>query len=266
MKIVVTSDIHLSITSYRTLDKLVRRISKIQPDVFIAAGDLGELGGHYMKCIERLAKIDAGQKAVMAGNHDLWTKRPDIATSKVLWDEILPGVAEHHGMIWLEDGKVITHDNIGIVGSIAWYDYSAASNIPPDLCRISKAQYNNDAVYMDKDWDDVKFAWERRVNLCYSLGHLECQDEIEHTVVVTHVPIFPQQQARESGDSLEADAYFYNFSLGKVVLKFDKVHTVISGHTHRAVDTTVGRGRKNPVRAIVVPSKYHAPGIVELEL
>ena len=48
MKIVVTSDIHLGITTEDELEDLIEEISCLEPDVLIAAGDLGEFGGYFV--------------------------------------------------------------------------------------------------------------------------------------------------------------------------------------------------------------------------
>ena len=263
MKLVVTSDLHLGITTEKELSRFVSKIAKLEPDLFVAAGDLGEFGGYFTKCLEILSKIPAKQHAALVGNHDLWTRNPEIATSKQLWEDIWPGVMQELGWVWLED-TVVKLGRTAVIGSIAWYDYSAASNIPEDLCRIMKGHYNNDGNYMDKSWNDVEFAAARRYGLVTNATHLDDDEGIDDTIVITHVPIFEAQHIRSRYDQPAADAYFYNYTLGKCLLNIKKLRTVISGHTHRGMDEIIHRDGSD-VRVMVVPSEYHKPGFVELE-
>src|SRR5207237_9103599 len=64
----------------------------------------------------------AGPKLFVAGNHELWSHGED---SYAIYTTHLPRRVRELGWRWLE-GEPFTADNVGIVGSLGWYDYSVA--------------------------------------------------------------------------------------------------------------------------------------------
>ena len=58
----------------------------------------------------------------MPGNHELWSHGTD---SYELFTRILPEKIQSMGWRWLQDEPFVTND-IAIVGSLGWYDYSFA--------------------------------------------------------------------------------------------------------------------------------------------
>ena len=192
------------------------------------------------------------------GNHDLWVDDDEGDSSQQLWTNTLPGMIQDMGFIYLEN-EIIRSGSVAIVGTIAWYDYSIDRNILPDIARLEKPKHNNDGNFMT-EWDDLDFAEKCHQHLRQRLMELDKDNTIKQVVVVTHVPVFPEQHVRVRGDSPTADAYFYNITMGRMIQNFKKVSHVVSGHTHRAVDTMVG-----DIRVVTVDSDYAAPGFVELD-
>lgn len=269
-RIIVSGDIHLGITSEDTVRDLVRRMANRKPDVFIVAGDIAETGGleHGLAILEEVPQKMA--RAVLLGNHDLWSKdgasSAAMHSSREIWECVAPQLCVNRGWIWLED-DMVTLGSTAIVGTIAWYDYSGhpTRSVSNTIIRARKSEFNNDGNYMDWDWDDVSFATQCRNNLFDRLDRIHQDAEIDNVILVTHVPVLHCQQVKLPSDVRFADSYFYHFSLGDEVLKrYPKITTVVSAHTHRHVDTMVTREDGPPVRAKVVPSDYGKPGFLEL--
>src|SRR5262249_9461701 len=127
-RIVVTSDLHMGITSKATLRTLVNAIAAEGPALTVLAGDIGEGLPNFVECLKLFAQLP-GDVAVLVGNHDVW-KRANYS-SQELWERRLPEAVQAAGMLWLE-GTVWQHDGFAVAGSLAWYDYSAADpTLPP---------------------------------------------------------------------------------------------------------------------------------------
>lgn len=258
MNIIITADLHLH--PRLTPEPLVKDFLQALPhcDLFIVAGDLGERGGWFEKCLPLLDYVDAGEVAVLLGNHDLWTDDPDELTSEKLWVSVLPDLIRKHDFTYLED-KIIRLNHTAVIGTIAWYDYSIDRELDWKKVRADKSLYNNDGNFMTK-WDDLDFSEKCHNRLRQRLVELEKDNSVKQIVVVTHVPIFKEQHITHPGDSKIADAYFYNITLGNMVRNFTKVSHVVSGHTHRSVDLKVGN-----IQVSTVDSDYASPGYVEID-
>lgn len=142
-KIAITSDLHLGITAPQQIAALVTEIAAEQPDLTILAGDLGEPIERFRACLALFADLP-GAKAVLAGNHDVWAHGQQ---SQDLWERLLPEATRAAGMLWLEDATW-RQDGCAVVGSLAWYDYSAVDpGLPPftpAYYAIHKRDSNND--------------------------------------------------------------------------------------------------------------------------
>ena len=263
-KIVITSDLHLGITSAATISTLVSTIAAEEAVLTVLAGDIGEGLSRFAKCLKLFAQLP-GEVAVLAGNHDVWA-RANYA-SQDLWERCLPEVVQTAGMLWLED-TVWQRDGIAVAGSLAWYDYSAADPTlpphPPEFFAQMKGYYNADARFVHWPWSDQEFAAQLGHALCERLQRLEADSSVSSVVVVSHVPLFEEQMLRKPHDPEWgfSNAYFGNLTLGQEVLKMSKVQAVISGHTHIELKGQVKRsglpeGHTLPVS--VLGCDYHAP-------
>ncbi len=270
-KIVVTSDLHLGITSEQTLRGLARDIAGEQPDLTVLAGDIAEGLGNFSTCLKLFAEVP-GQVAVLAGNHDLWAR--DGRSSADLWQHLLPKAVRAAGMLWLEEAAW-QQDGIAVAGSIAWYDYSAVDPIIPpfsaEFFAREKGKYNLDARMMEWSRTDVEFAAQVGDALCARLASLEQDEAVQAVVVVTHVPLFAVQMARKAGDRRWgfSNAYFGNLSLGQRLLGLRKLRVVISGHTHIGRKGQVARPLLRDLPALpvsVLPCDYDAPTYEMIEL
>jgi len=262
--VVVTSDLHLGITSERTLRAMAEDIALEQPDLTILAGDLGEPFHHFVRCLNIFANLP-GEVAVLSGNHDIWACEGH--SSKDLWERDLPEATRGMGMLWLED-TIWQCEKLGVVGSLAWYDYSAVdptlAPLSPPFYAENKSKYNLDGKRINWDWSDVDFATRLGDGLCERLQILDHDASVQTIFVVTHVPLFEEQILRKPGDMRWSfgNAYFGNLTTGQRIIDQPKLTRVISGHTHVGRGGVIQRDQLPPFRASVIPSDYNSPAYV----
>jgi predicted phosphohydrolase len=263
-KIVITSDLHLGITTAATLRTLVSTVATESPDLTVLAGDIGEGLPNFVGCLKIFAQLP-GEVAVLAGNHDVWARAN--YSSQELWEKRLPEAVQAAGMLWLE-GTVWQHGGLAVAGSLAWYDYSAADPTlppyPPEIFAERKGYYNADARYVHWPWSDQEFAARLGHALCERLRRLEADASVRNVVVVSHVPLFDEQMLRKPHDPHWgfSNAYFGNLTLGQQVLQMSKVRAVVSGHTHIEREGQVkrpGASEGHAVSVSVLGSDYYAP-------
>ncbi|MGZ3664090.1 MAG: metallophosphoesterase [Ktedonobacterales bacterium] len=261
--IVVTSDLHLGITKEAPLRQLAERIETEQPTLTVLAGDIGEGIQNFRACLSLFSRLP-GTVAVLAGNHDVWARGHH---SQDLWERHLPEAVRDAGMLWLEDDSW-QQGGVAVVGSIAWYDYSAVDpNVPPhppEYFATQKRHYNMDAMYIDWPSTDGEFATRVGDALCARLTRLESESDISSIIAVTHVPLFDAQMARKPADRRWgfSNAYFGNLTLGQRILQSKKLRAVVSGHTHVGRSGTVTRPDAPdlpPIPISVLASDYNNP-------
>jgi hypothetical protein len=267
-RVVVTSDLHLGITTADQIRALRDRIASEQPDFTVVAGDVGECLENFVVCLALLRDLP-GRLAILPGNHDVWAR--GARHSRELLERDLPAATSDGGAVWLE-GASWREGGLAVVGSIAWYDYSAVDpTLPPmpgDYYATSavKCRHSMDAHFVDWSWSDPDFAQDRGEALCASLAELDADSSVMVIVIVTHVPLVAEQLCRTRGDlrSSTHNAYFGNLTLGRRVLACQKVAAIISGHTHIGRQATTV-GASGTVEVIVVPNDCDSPGHVALD-
>ena len=264
-RIVITSDLHLGITSADEIAPMIPAIAAEQPDLTIIAGDIGKRLADIHACLDMFAGLP-GQVAALAGNHDLWAH--DDAHSADLWEQGVPEVVRDAGMLWLED-TVWRRDGLAVAGSIAWYDYTGADpSIPPQTEAYwidLKQRMHPDGRHLDWPWSDISFATRCGDALVARLAALEADPSVRDVLVVTHVPLFREQliNRTEIPNWGYGNAFFGNLTLGERVCHLPKLRAVVSGHTHIGRAETLADGSGIPVW--VVPSDFHAPRYVVYE-
>jgi len=100
----------------------------------LVVGDTAAADGDELEQCLSLFQF-SGPKLFVAGNHELWTHRED---SYALFTDELPRRVRALGWQWLQTDPFIT-DEIAILGSIGWYDYSFAR----DTLRIPRRFYEH---------------------------------------------------------------------------------------------------------------------------
>lgn len=265
-KIVITSDLHLGITTAEEIRPLVAAIAAERPDLTVIAGDLGEGEAAIRGCLALFHGLP-GEVAVFAGNHDVWAQvsafRPGGPDSQTLWETIVPSAVREAGMLWLETEDWRAGD-LAVAGSIAWYDYSgAAEDVPPQTEAewiAFKRTLHPDAKFINWPWSDIQFATARGDDLMARLNALEVDPDVNSILLVTHVPIFREQLVIKPDVPMWGwgNAFFGNLTLGQRARSIGKLRAVVSGHTHIPVKATTPRA-SGALPVWVTASDFHKP-------
>ncbi len=271
VRIAATSDLHFDpshlLTPPERITHVVEAMRRSKADALVVAGDIGHPLANFTACLDlfRSSQVPVG---IVAGNHDVW--RDEQFSSQRLWEHALPTATTQRGFVWLERRPIIV-GRVGIVGTMAWYDYSAAEPslvVPDNYYAAIKPRISNDAHWIDWTWSDPEFAAILRERLVVQLDRLERNPRIDRIVVVTHVPLFEEQIVRNADNFVWslATAYFGNLDTGRVVSAFPKVRVVVSGHLHTSRTTVVPRRRSPDIQALVIGSDYGDPAWVQVDL
>jgi predicted MPP superfamily phosphohydrolase len=265
-RIVVTSDIHYGITQLDAVEQLIGEIATLKPDAVAVAGDIGEPFPNFTRVLDVIAQLGL-PTAIVPGNHDVWNRDRTIP-SRELWEKRLPEEAAKRGYTYLEN-EILLVDDIAIIGTIAWYDYSAAD--PPGAYTMEefkqrKPEFAGDALFIDWPWDDLEFCRMIEKPFAGRLETAQRDKDVKAILVVTHSPIFEEQILRKPGNInwSFSNAYFGNLTFGKIVSRFDKVRHVVSGHTHAGMQGVVGKV-DGEIRVITLDSQYSKPAYVTIE-
>jgi predicted MPP superfamily phosphohydrolase len=261
VKVAFTSDLHVPITKIERVSALVGEIAAFQPDALVVAGDLAETPRDLERCLQTLREGVSCPVCILAGNHDLWAHPP--YDSQRLWKERLPDAVASAGCRWME-GAAFEIGGTAVVGTIAWYDYSAADpSIKATALAFAqqKMNFNADALRIDWSWSDPEFAVAVSKPFLSTLAGLEQDSDVKQIVVVTHVPVLEEQMCRKPDNPEWAfsSAYFGNLTLGRRVLEHTKVSHIVSGHTHVGRQARIERPGARPVEAVVLASDYENP-------
>ena len=263
MKIIITSDLHYEkLSSIPRIKVMVEEIKQENPDAVILAGDLGEGDDTFEKCLELFQGLDC-PVGVIAGNHDLWCFYSQF-DSEELWSQVFPSITKEMGFIWMENENIYL-DNIAIVGSINWYDYSYKNpeyELSPTsfFDKFHKENWS-DGQYMKWDRTNVEFANEVVDGFMRRVDEAETMDNITDIVAVSHVPFFREQSYGLPNDNKIGDSFFYNTRAGELLTYYNKVKYVVSGHTHRGRSRQIG-----DLHLMTVDSDYGYPKYIMIEI
>ncbi len=271
VRIAATSDLHFDLSRALTAPERVAGIVEAmrgsEADAIVVAGDIGHPFANFSGCLDAFSGVEV-PVGVVAGNHDVW--RDEDFDSRSLWERALPQAAAERGLRWLESEPLIV-GHVGIVGTMAWYDYSAADPslvVPDNYYAAIKSRISNDAHWIDWSWSDIEMARMLRDRLADQLDLLDRNPAVDRVVVATHVPLFEEQLLRNPDNFAwsVANAYFGNLETGRVVSAFPKVRVVISGHLHTTRTAVVHRRRNPDIQALVIGSDYGEPAWVQVDL
>ncbi len=268
MKLVVTSDLHVDpggkLTTRARIDALAQSIADEAPSLVVLAGDLGHTLRGWELCLDAFRAMPC-PVAALAGNHDVWRDRSANLGSEALFSAALADRCARAGVLWLEE-QTLRFGPIAVVGSMAWYDYSAVDpTVTMSAAQLEelKPAFNNDARFIDWPHRDGEVAARLGDALVAKLDALERDASITTVAVVTHVPLLEEQMERRPHDPTWGlcNAYFGNLTLGRRVTAFRKVRAVVSGHTHAG-----RRAKRGAIDIRVVDSDYGAPSYESIEL
>ena len=229
------------------------------------AGDIGHPLRLFRRALQLFAALPCPRLA-LAGNHDLYYGEFD---SRTLWQQALPEAARAEGFSWLED-EVVRLGNVAVVGTMAWYDYSAYTApepMTPAALRAAKRLVNHDADYINWPWSDVAMAHYLAKSFARRLQAAAANPAVQRIVVITHVPLFSEAVPDRPDVPMWTllRAYMGNFTLGRLVQATPKVCAVISGHIHLPGQWQV-QGATGPIDVRLVGSRQGALRAVTLDL
>lgn len=276
MRLLVTADLHYNHPRSRKLaDELIERMNAESADVLLLVGDTAAADGDALeRCLARFTF--AGPRLFVAGNHELWTEGDD---SYAIYQTRLPSRLAALGWRWLEAEPFVVGD-VGIVGSVGWYDYSFAqpslgiprrfyaSKISPgaaerfaefapllqDADDLSPAAREivarwNDGRYVKLHRTDEGFLHELLEKLQTQLQSLAPVRQV--IAAVHHLPFRQLLPPPHNAQWDFAKAYLGSEAIGQTLLRHPNVTHVLCGHSHLPMELDVG-----PIHCINIGSGY----------
>lgn len=275
MRLAFTADLHWG--SHANGDEatlgLVSFLQADPPDVLVLAGDIGA-GEHFAPCLALFESLPC-RKALVPGNHDIWVAEDDPrGDSLEVYRSELPRLCAEAGFHYLDQGPLcLSQGELGLVGSINWYDYSWAREelkrrFPDHEERLRSKQFSrgrhNDARFVRWLLDDRSFT--SRVVATLEQHLQEALAEVEKAIVVTHHPPFyrlgfPHITPSTSLDSLLWDAFAGNQALEDLLgRQADRIPFAFCGHTHRAREN-----RLESIEGFNIGGDYHFKRLLLLD-
>ena len=237
------------------------------------AGDLG-VGPAFDDCLRLFADLPC-RKALVPGNHDIWVHDDDSDhDSLALYEQQLPASAARCGFHYLDQGPLFLPDEVALVGSINWYDYSWALDelrrrFPAEEHRLQSKRFlrgrHNDANFVRWPLDDVQFT--ARVVTAFERQLQSALATTDKAIVIAHHPpfhglCFPQPEAPLPLDALLWEAFSGNRAMEEVLARHaERISFAFCGHTHRACAAMLG-----PIRGYNIGGDYGFKRLLLLEL
>ena len=288
MRLAVTADLHYEFPQHRAkVAAVARAMCREKADVAALAGDtFAGNPENLAECLYLFADFP-GLKVLIAGNHDLWAASGD---SFELYDSTIPRVAKACGFHDLDTGPLIVGD-VGIVGTVGWYDYSfrdESLGIPlrfyehkaapgyvlanPELAGLldPTEELSPRARAARSYWNDGRMIhWsldDRRFN-AITLERLEAQIQEVHPrvraiVAITHHIPFAEMLVRKSDPSWAfGNAFMGSAGLGRTLLRHRKVTHAVFGHSHVRGHRRVGHVDATNVGCTYRMKRYDVIGV-----
>ena len=287
MRLLVTADLHYNHPRSRPVaEDLIDRMNGAGGDAVVVGGDTAVADGDALeRCLARFAC--AGPKLFVAGNHELWTHRPD---SHELFTDELPRRVRALGWHWLE-GDPVTLGDVAVVGSVGWYDYSFArpelgiprrfyaAKVSPGAAERLGGSFSplldpaDDVLPIARDvvarWNDGKFVHLGRTDEQFLAERLdELRQSLQRVAsaraVVAAVHCLPFRQLLPPPHSAQWDfvkAYLGSDRIGQLLLAHANVRHVYCGHSHYAAEATIG-----DLHAVNVGSGYRVKTFCTLDV
>jgi 3',5'-cyclic AMP phosphodiesterase CpdA len=264
-RLAVTADLHWGHSEAGNQATLLLRdfLGPEPPDVLILAGDIGT-GDNFQECLALFKDLPC-RKALVPGNHDLWVMPDDQrGDSMVLYTEHLPALCKAEGFHYLDTGPLLVSNDLAVVGSINWYDYTWAldrlrQHVPDWEERVHEKRFDrgwhNDGRFVRWHLDDMRFTAQTVAQLGRHVQ--EARANARRVVVVTHHPpfyglSFPGERPLTT-DAMLWDAFTGNQAMEDLLKEqADTIPLVFCGHTHRARENLFG-----PTRGYNVGGDYH---------
>lgn len=258
MKIAAISDIHVipDGSDGAILDSIRECIEEIDPDVFVIVGDVSD----DLTVLSDSLSILKAKNCVnlyVAGNHDIWFEEKGGPGTLEKYSNVIGNLCLQNGFQHLPDSPYIK-DEVAIVGSIGWYDYSfRREELDIPIENYEQKEYRG-AVWYDifrVDWGFTDYEATELFNkkLEYDLKTLPL--DVRYVIYASHH--LPFQNLTIYKDRLPWDfhgAFMGAVSTGKILSADNRVRLSISGHSH--VRNIADNGK---IKSITVPMGYCRP-------
>jgi Icc-related predicted phosphoesterase len=272
MRVLVTADLHYNHARGKALaDTLIDEMNATGGDVLLVVGDTAAFDGDALEqCLSRFRFH--GPKLFVAGNHELWTRGHDSYDN---FRRALPQRVGTLGWQWLQSDPFIS-DELAIVGSIGWYDYSMAQStlgiprrfyaakVSPGAVRIldghdALLEPANDLSPQAREvvarWNDGKFVKLHRSDeqfLDELLSELGDQlDSLQHhrriLAAIHHLPFAQLLPPSHNAQWDFAKAYLGSTRIGELLLRYTNLAAVVCGHSHFPAQAHVGHIRASNI-------------------
>jgi Calcineurin-like phosphoesterase len=290
MRVLVTADLHYDVPRSRSGARdLAANVCRQGGDALVLVGDTaGAAPEALFECLSLFSGF-SGRRLLVPGNHCLWCREGEDSLDR--YRDVLPDVCEEAGFSVLDHEPVVLGD-VGLVGSVGWYDYSFrdaslgipeafyAAKVSPGAARrleehrrlferhgrdLTKRQRGFAARWMDGlrvrlPMDDAAFVE-------YLAGRLETQlralsEKVERIVAFVHHLPFRQLVPTDRPDRFAFAAAFLGAGrIGEVLSGCPKVTHVYCGHSHWSAQCTIGH-----LKAVSIGSTYVDKCLEVLEL
>lgn len=261
MRILITADLHYDVVRSRQgALEMARRVCRMGGDALVLVGDTAGRETSMLRECLRLFEDFGGRKFIVPGNHCLWCRPGESSLDR--YERLIPQEAGAEGFAVLDHEPVVLGE-VGLVGSIGWYDYSFRekslgiplayyrAKVAPGAAermeehealhrshagRLTERQLDIGTRWMDGQYvhlgmSDEEFVEKLTDKLARQLSELS--QRVERIVAFVHHLPFEELVPRGRPDRFAfAAAYMGSRRLGEVLKACPKVTHVYCGHSH----------------------------------
>ena len=230
-----------AVTNREIVPYLVEAARAAELDALVICGDISPSLMHIARFLSAFEEI-ACAKFFIAGNHDVWVMTYEHVTSEQKY-KVLDAVCQACGFHHLAAGPQIVQ-NMGICGTIGWYDYSFRDNRHAIPLEQYESKQWQQSVWRDRDYarwglSDVEVASRFAGQLRQQLSSLPAS--VSSILIATHH--VPFRECVTYRGHLPRDffaAFMGSQEIGEICLSDERVSHIIFGHTHHAISGQVG--------------------------
>ena len=249
MKICLTSDLHLGITTKKAIRSQLRKVAKSDVDMLILCGDLtGGFSGAdpFKECLELIREVLPDTNILICnGNHEMWAgKNPSWEDFNTNYCRILEVIAANNCHFMDVDGPFIHPDfpQYIFVGHTGWYSHPT----PP----------TNDTYYLPREPDiHAKLAKRAADELAENIDVLNqiWEPDYHQVIFLSHFPVI------NAGDDWKGrfEDFSWSTSIGEYMQKHYGCKYFLNGHAHQR--------HEGPLR-YEAGSDYYNPRCLILEI
>lgn len=223
MKLILTSDLHIGITSSKQIDRMFGEIAELKPDILVNAGDYcgASMGWKSVRQITQITRAHLPTIPIVSvlGNHDYWcasgTARPRLIAFQSNLARI-GQVFDEHKIHWLDrDGIYDVPDtDIQVLGDSGWY----ANSNPP----------TNDRNYLPVGIEGDTNSYLASKAYARASTQLASLRPGSTRIWASHFPVY-KLGADYKGDF---ETYSWSAQLGQVLTSEYNVSYILEGHSH----------------------------------